>query len=530
MSPAVSICVPAYEQPEFLRRTLESVFAQEFQDFEVIVTDDSQTDAVAAVVERWRDDARLIYQRNPVRLGSPGNWNAAMVQANSPLIKFLHHDDWFTTPASLGQFVAAIESAPDVTFAFSAANACEDDGRLIFLHQPKQALVDGFVREPVSLQFANFIGAPSATIFRRITGFEFDARLKWVVDIDAYLRIVGPRPNCRYISEPLVSVASNGAHQVTRDFAADRVARAAEHFYLYAKHPPTSLKARLQGLNFLKNQLTGYGYSELRALAAQSACGGQTIEERLALRIMEMKAGLKMVAARFRDRIMRRTLSDTALRVSYSQCGEDMIVDFLFAWLGVEKIAYLDIGAHHPTWLSNTYHFYARGHQGVLIEPDEDLCAGLRKKRPRDTVLNLAVATSGEDEVNMYVMTSRTLNTLDRAQAEDLVAGGRERIEAVRRVRLAGINAILSEQFGTDKPNFVSLDIEGLDLEILRAWDYARFRPEVFCVETLTYTEDNSERKLNEIIELMASKGYRAYADTYVNTIFVCEGAWSRRR
>lgn len=226
---------------------------------------------------------------------------------------------------------------------------------------------------------------------------------------------------------------------------------------------------------------------------------------------------------------MRRTPSAKSGQMSYSQCGEDMIIDFLFAWLGVEKIAYLDVGAHHPTWLSNTYYFYARGERGILIEPDEDLCAGLRQKRPRDTVLNLAVATSGEDEVDMYVMTSRTLNTLDRAQAEELVAGGRERIEAVRKVRLAGINEILSEQFGAAKPNLVSLDIEGLDLEILRAWDYSRFRPEVFCVETLTYTEDNSERKLNEIIELMISKGYRAYADTYVNTIFVCEDAWSRR-
>ncbi|ODU47227.1 MAG: hypothetical protein ABS92_08780 [Thiobacillus sp. SCN 63-374] len=206
-----------------------------------------------------------------------------------------------------------------------------------------------------------------------------------------------------------------------------------------------------------------------------------------------------------------------------------MIVDFLFMWLGRSDITYLDIGANHPTWLSNTYHFYGKGDCGVLIEPDEDLCRGLRKKRPKDRVLNLAVGVSGDDKISMYVMTSRTLNTLDKAQAEALQASGRERIEDVRNVRRQGINEILAENFGGGKPNFVSLDIEGLDYDILQAWDFSRFRPEVFCVETLTYSQSNTERKLTEIIDLMTSRGYRVYADTYVNTIFVCEDAWMKR-
>lgn len=529
MSPAVSICVPAYEQPEFLKRALESIFAQDFQDFEVIVTDDSVSDVVQKVIESWRGDGRIIYQKNEIRLGSPANWNAAMALARSDLIKFLHHDDWFATSTSLRRFVEEMNASPDVSFAFSAANACEDDGRLIFLHQPKQSQVEDFAHDPVSLQFANFIGAPSATIFRKIPGFEFDSNLKWVVDIDAYLRIMGSSPRCRYISDPLVCVASNGAHQVTRDFAEDRIARAEEHFYLYAKHTPKSFKARMQGLQFLKSQLYGYGHFELRSLASKRAAGRQTIEECLALNIMKLKAGIRSMAARLRDRIRGKNFQVSTTRVSYSQCGEDMICDFLFSWLGVSQISYLDIGAHHPKWLSNTYYFYERGCCGVLIEPDEDLCVGLRQERPRDKILNLAVAASGDDQVNMYVMSSRTLNTLDRAQAEELVAGGREKIEAIRSVRLSGINVILKEQFGSIKPNFVSLDIEGLDFEILSAWDFEAFRPEVFCVETLTYTEDNSERKLVEIIDLMISKGYRVYADTYVNTVFVSDSAWARR-
>jgi len=215
--------------------------------------------------------------------------------------------------------------------------------------------------------------------------------------------------------------------------------------------------------------------------------------------------------------------------VSYSQCGEDLIVDFLFMWLGKNKISYLDIGANHPTRLSNTYSLYKKGHHGILIEPDDDLCQHIRQKRPRDMVLNLAVNTEGDDMMNLYVMTSRTLNTMDKEQALALEKAGREQIEYVREVRRLGINKILQEYFPEKAPEFVSLDIEGLDLAILQAWNFEQFRPEVFCVETLTYTQNNTERKLNEIIELMKSNKYLVYADTYVNTIFVSQDAWNKR-
>lgn len=165
----------------------------------------------------------------------------------------------------------------------------------------------------------------------------------------------------------------------------------------------------------------------------------------------------------------------------------------------------------------------------MLIEPDELLCKGLRSVRPHDKVLNIAVGTGGNDIINMCVMTSKTLNTLDKEQAETLQATGREKIEAVMEVRRLGINEVLAEHFPDTPPVFVSLDIEGLDCAILQAWNFSRFRPIVFCVETLTYTQNNTERKLTEILDLMRSNRYHIYADTFVNTKFVCEDAWRER-
>lgn len=215
---------------------------------------------------------------------------------------------------------------------------------------------------------------------------------------------------------------------------------------------------------------------------------------------------------------------------SFSQCGEDLIVQFLFdTLLGVSAPTYLDIGAHHPTYLSNTYLFYRRGCRGVLVEPDPALFRVIAAKRKRDVCLNAGIGVGAAREADFFVMSATTLNTFVREEAERIAAAGRHRIEKVMRIPLRPVNELMAEHF-RGAPDFVSLDVEGLDLEILSSMDFERFRPRVFCVETLTYTDDKTERKLTEIIELMRSRRYRVYADTHINTVFVSEEGWKGRR
>ena len=530
MIPRVSICIPVYRQAAFAARAIASVFSQSLQEFEVLITDDSENNEVFNALSEWISDPRLIYHKNTNRLGSPENWNASMQLARSDLIKFLHHDDWFATTDALERFVHIMETNPKISFAFSSTNACEDDGRLIFVHKPTPGQIELLRERPWELQFANFVGAPSATIFRRRPGFQFDSGLHWVVDIDAYLKILGTQPHFEFISDALVCIAANGAHQVTRSFVADSVSRTLEHLSLYTSQRPPNLQGRIKGIKFIFYLLAPMHRTELAKINIKRSVTRRSTEEKMLLFAIRFKkkcaTTIKSALHILKNRFFELSHAES---VSYSQCGEDRIVDFLSIWLGYKQINYLDIGAHHPTWLSNTYYFYRKGFRGVLIEPDADLCKGLYNKRPCDKVLNLAVGTDGDEIISIYVMTSRTLNTLDKAQAEALQAAGRERIEEVRKVRRLGVNKILAEHFESGAPDFVSLDIEGLDLAILQAWDFDQFRPKIFCVETLTYTQDNSERKLTEIIDFMISKHYKVYADTFVNTIFVCQEAWQRR-
>ena len=223
----------------------------------------------------------------------------------------------------------------------------------------------------------------------------------------------------------------------------------------------------------------------------------------------------------------RYNISDNC-RISYSQSGEDLIIDQIFITLGREQISYLDLGANHPTRFSNTYLFYLRGGHGVCVEPDPLLQPLFRKWRGRDKLLTCGVGLD-KGEADFYIMTSNTLNTFSKEEADRYQGYGRQKIERVIKLPLKPVNEILSEHFETC-PNLISLDIEGMDFQILRSLEFGKWRPEVFCIETLTYTEDKTEQKLPEIIEFMKRHGYMVYGDTYINTIFVDTQAWGQRK
>ena len=218
-------------------------------------------------------------------------------------------------------------------------------------------------------------------------------------------------------------------------------------------------------------------------------------------------------------------------RLSYSQCGEDCIIDFIFKMLKIDKPSYLDVGAHHPFLYNNTFLFYERGCTGVNIEPDPFLFEAFDLTRPKDINLNIGIGFKKETEMaDFYVMSTRTLNTFSKSDADRYQKNGTYKIENVKQIPLVSINQIIEEKFNKGYPNFISIDVEGLDFEILNHLDFSKYRPEVLCVETLTFTEDNSEQKITRIIDYVCSQDYLVYADTNINTIFVDRKCWLSKK
>ena len=112
------------------------------------------------------------------------------------------------------------------------------------------------------------------------------------------------------------------------------------------------------------------------------------------------------------------------------------------------------------------------------------------------------------------------MNTFNKKEAEQRVASGKFKIINTVKVPLTNINSIIKENFSSF-PDLLSIDIEGLDLDVLKTLDYRKYPIPVICVETCTYSENHIHPKDKSIAEFMESKGYEVYADTYINTIFV---------
>lgn len=216
--------------------------------------------------------------------------------------------------------------------------------------------------------------------------------------------------------------------------------------------------------------------------------------------------------------------------VSYSQSGEDLIVDFIFRALQLEKPTYLDVGANHPYLFSNTYRFYLQGSAGVLVEPDPSLFKALESARPKDVHLNVGVSGTREAKLPLYVMSTPTLNTFSHEEAKRYEDTGLHRIERIETIEVVPLMKIITENFQSTTLDFLSIDVEGLDLEIIESLDFKKCRPCVICAETLTFSEDRSERKVPEIADFLTKNDYFSYADTYINTIFVDRARWENRK
>jgi FkbM family methyltransferase len=204
-------------------------------------------------------------------------------------------------------------------------------------------------------------------------------------------------------------------------------------------------------------------------------------------------------------------------QLSFAQCGEDLVASGLFEYLGISTPTYLDIGAYEPILGSNTYLFYRRGARGVLVEPNVDCVPKLRSKRPHDTVLNVGIGITADRAADFYRLTSPQLNTFDKAEAERVVreSAGKVILREVVKMPLVPINDVIAEHFGGRAPDFLSIDVEGLDYPILKTLDFTKYRPKVICTELQPHGEPNEEA-----IAFVKSKDYVIRGMTSPNIFF----------
>jgi len=236
--PTVSICIPTYNQTEYLEKTLLSILDQNFTDYEIIITDDSTDDSVEKLINKYNFNSKLKYFKNTERLGSPQNWNCAISKAQGKYIKIMHHDEWFNYSDSLLKFVDLINNDNTTDFAFSAVRGFNIEENHKWIHKPTNKQLKELVKNPNILFFGNFIGSPSNIIFRNKDIELFDNNLIWCVDFEFYIRLITKNNNIGYISEDLVTSVSSAEHQITTYVVNNKKIQVFEYLYLYNKIKP----------------------------------------------------------------------------------------------------------------------------------------------------------------------------------------------------------------------------------------------------------------------------------------------------
>ncbi len=121
-SPQLTVCIPAYNQPEYLAEALESLCDQGLSrsQYLVAVADDASPLPLAAVVESFQSRLQVVYARHPGNIGHLANWDAAWQLTATPYVSFLSHDD-VVAPGQLGRALAAIAGQPDAVLVSSLA-------------------------------------------------------------------------------------------------------------------------------------------------------------------------------------------------------------------------------------------------------------------------------------------------------------------------------------------------------------------------------------------------------------------------
>lgn len=212
---------------------------------------------------------------------------------------------------------------------------------------------------------------------------------------------------------------------------------------------------------------------------------------------------------------------------SYSQCGEDLIVEYVFRLRGIERPSYIDIGANHPFSLSNTASLYERGCRGINIDPNPQTIMLFNEHRPKDVNINVAIADkSGESD--FFVMEDRTLSTLSIVERDHLVAHGLRQLE-ITKVRIMTLPDIIQNYCRSVFPDFMSIDVEGMELSILKSTDFEKSYPKVICVEIAEYSPIGAGGRRTDIVEFLTSKNYFEYAHTNLNAIMVRDDFWFRK-
>jgi len=196
--------------------------------------------------------------------------------------------------------------------------------------------------------------------------------------------------------------------------------------------------------------------------------------------------------------------------LSYSQEGEDMVLKEFLA--NKPNGFFVDVGAHHPKRFSNTYYFYKLGWNGINIDPLPGTVKIFNKIRPRD--INLEIAISNSDRIlDYYMFDEPALNGFFDDLSNKYIKDGYKLLDK-KNIPVIKLKEVLDEYMSKELIiDFMTIDVEGMELEVLKSNDWEKYSPEILLIE-ICGNVNFEEIICNPVYVFLKKQGYFLVACT----------------
>ena len=209
---------------------------------------------------------------------------------------------------------------------------------------------------------------------------------------------------------------------------------------------------------------------------------------------------------------------------SYSTNGVDLLISYLFK--NKNEGIYIDVGCHHPIQGNNTFKLFQKGWKGMNIDIDHHSIEMFNFFRPKDTNKQIAISDkAGESDLFFYHNKSK-INTLSEKTAKSRTTKPKE----IKKVKTNTLNSVIEDSPIKDqKINFVNIDVEGYEMNVLQGFDIVKYYPDVVVIEyldmevkKLEFHNQNLEKITNsKIYQFMKSKNYHFVNWLHSDLVFV---------
>ena len=192
-----------------------------------------------------------------------------------------------------------------------------------------------------------------------------------------------------------------------------------------------------------------------------------------------------------------------ARKLSYSLSGVDLLIDYIFK--NKKYGFYIDIGCNHPVYSNNTYLLYKRGWKGINIDLDAKSIELFNNFRKNDVNINAALSSSVKD-IDLYFYHDKSpINTINKANT--LIHIDKPKIKKIKTQSLNDI--LINSNFSNVEIDFISIDVEGHELEVLKGINFDKYIPKIISIEYLDTSLKRIELKNFKLENVLNSKIYK---------------------